>query len=404
MDTVRLAWRNVWRNPRRSGVTIAATGLALFVMIFYSGMMTGNLNGMERNVVDLEVGDAQIFAEGYRKRPSLHTVIDDPDALLARLDQAGFRGSARLLGSGLAAAGDNSAGVQLRGLDVARDAAVSSVGTKLMTGAWLDPSRPNEVVVGRKLARTLGVDVGGEIVVLSQGADGSTANDLYKVRGILKGISDPVDRATIFMTADAFRELMVLPAGAHQVLVRAPADVPLEQAAGELAALAPGLEAKSWKALMPALAGMLDSGRAAMKIMFVIVYIAIGIVVLNATLMSVFERIREFGVLKALGVGPGGVLRLIFLETMIQTGVAMVVGVALSVPVNLYMTRVGLDLSALGGLSIAGMATDPIWRSEVDVDTYTRPILVLLVIILVAVVYPATRAAFVRPLDAIRHQ
>lgn len=404
MDTLRLAWRNVWRNPRRSGVTIGATGLALFCVIFYTGLMTGNLNGMERSVVELELGEAQVFAEGYREKPSLYTVIEDPDALLARLDAAGFRGSARLFGSGLAAAGDSSAGVLLRGLDVARDAAVSSVATKVASGEWLDPARPREVVLGRRLAKTLGVEVGGEVVLLSQGADGSTANDVYRVRGVLLGVSEPVDRATVFMTADAFRELMVLPEGAHQVLVRTPAGAPLEQATAELAALAPGLEAKSWKAINPGIASMLEAGRAAMGVMYVIVYIAIGILVLNATLMSVFERIREFGVLKALGVGPGGVLRLIFLETLIQTAVAVVAGVALSVPVNLYMTRVGLDLSAVGSFSLSGVVHDPIWRSEIDAQGYVRPIVVLVVIIFLAVIYPATRAAFVRPLDAIRHQ
>lgn len=404
MDTFKLAWRNVWRNPRRSGVTIGATALALFCVIFYAGLMNGNITGMERSVVELELGDAQIFAEGYRKKPSLYTVIDDLDALLGRLDAAGFRGSARLLGSGLAAAGDNSAGVQLRGLDVARDAAVSSVSTKLDRGAWLDPASPGEVVLGRRLARTLGVDVGGEIVVLSQAADGSTANDVYKVRGVLLGVSDPVDRAAVFMTTDAFRELMALPAGAHQILVRTPEGEPLDQATAALAGLAPGLETRNWKALNPGIASMLETSRAAMSIMFVIVYIAIGIVVLNAALMSVFERIREFGVLKALGVGPGEVLRLILLETLIQTFVAIVVGVAVSVPVNLYMTRVGLDLSAVGTFSLSGVVHDPIWRSEVDVDSYVRPIVILVVIILLAVLYPAIRAALVRPLDAIRHQ
>lgn len=404
MDTLRLAWRNVWRNPRRSGVTIAATGLALFSVIFYSGLMKGNLNGMERGVVELELGEAQIFAEGYRKKPSLYTMIEGPDALLARLDAAGFRSSARLLGSGLAAAGDASAGALLRGVDVARDAAVSSVAARVESGAWLDPERPREVVLGRRLAKTLSVAVGGEIVVLSQAADGSTANDLYRVRGVLQSVSDAVDRAGVYMTADAFRELMVLPEGAHQVIVRTPAGAPLEAATAEIAALAPGLEARSWKELSPGLASMLESGRAAMSVMYIIVYIAIGIVVLNAALMSVFERIREFGVLKALGVGPGGVLRLIFLETLIQTAIAVLAGVALSVPVNLYMTQVGLDLSAIGSFSLSGAVHDPIWRSEVDLDSYLRPIVVLVVIILIAASYPATRAALIRPLDAIRHQ
>lgn len=403
MDTLTLAWRNVWRNSRRSGVTIAATSLALFVMILYSGLVTGHLNGMERSIVDLEVGEAQIFAEGYRKSPSLYKKIDDPDAVLARLDAAGYRGSARLLGSGLAAAGESSSGALLRGLDVDRDAAVSKVASKLEAGRWLDPAAPGEVVVGGRLAKSLGVGVGDELVVLSQGADGSTANDLYHVRGIVRGVSDPVDRSTVFMTEAAFRELMVVPEGAHQILVRTAEGADLTTAEAELQALFPALEAKSWKTLNPSLASMVESGRAGMMIMFVIIYIAIGIVLLNATLMSVFERIREFGVLKALGVGPGGVLRLIFAETAIQTAIAVIIGVALAIPANAYLVAVGIDLTSVGNLSIGGITKDSIWRAEVDLGTYTTPILTLTVIVLVAVIYPATRAAFIRPLAAIRH-
>lgn len=403
MDTLKLAWRNVWRNPRRSGVTIGATSLALFVMIFYSGLVTGYMNGMERNVVDLEVGDAQIFPEGYRKSPSIYTTIDDPEGLVDRLEGAGYKASARLLGSGLAAAGDNSSGILLRGLDPAHDAQVSRVYRELQAGTWIDPAAPDEVVIGRRLAKTLGVGVGDELVVLSQAADGSMANDLYHVRGILRGVSDPVDRATVFMTQDAFRELMVFPEGAHQVIVRTPPGLPEGEALAKLAELAPGLEAKSWKAIMPAMASMLESGRSAMMVMFVIVYIAIGIVVLNAMLMAVFERIHEFGILKALGVGPGAVLRLILLETLIQTAIAVLIGVALSIPVNLYMTRVGLDLASMGNLSLMGIAWDSTWRSEVDASTYTTPILALTIIIFLAVLYPALRAAFVKPLEAIHH-
>jgi len=404
MDTFKLAWRNVWRNPRRSGVTIAATSLALFVMIFYSGLITGYMNGMERNIIDLEVGDAQVFAEGYRKLPSLYTSIEAPDELLGKLGEAGFRGTARLHGSGLAAAGDNSSGIMLRGLDPERDALVSSVHTRITDGSWLDVGAPSEVVIGRRLAKTLGVAVGAELVVLSQAADGSTANDLYTVRGVLGSVSDPVDRGTVFMTEGAFRELMVFPEGAHQLLVRKPAELELKEATEALVTLTPGLEAKSWKEIMPTMASMLEAGRSAQMIMFVIVYLAIGIIVLNAMLMAVFERIREFGVLKALGVSPGTVLRLIFLETLIQSAIAVLIGVALSIPVNYYMVHTGLDLASLGNLSVMGMAMDTTWRSEVDLSTYTGPIQTLLVIILLAVIYPAMRAAFIRPLDAIRHQ
>jgi putative ABC transport system permease protein len=402
MDDLVLAWRNVWRNTRRSVVTIAATSLALFVMIVYNGLVTGYLKGMKDNILDLEVGEAQVFAEGYREKPSLYTTIGDPAKFADELEQAGFTVSARLLATGLGAGEDNSAGVHLVGIDVIDDAKVTKISEQVGEGAWLEPGDEG-VVIGRLLARNLGLGVGDELVVLSQAADGSMANDLYPVRGVLGGISEGVDRAGVFMTHEQFRELMVLPEGVHQMILRAPEGAQLEAATEEADALAPeGVEVSSWKQIMPMLASMLDSAGGAMQVMSVIVYLAVGIVILNAMLMAVFERIRELGVLKAIGFTPLKILWLILLETGIQTSVAVVVGVGLAIPANYFMVHHGLDLSALGNVTIMGMAWDPVWRSQVDVQTYVGPTLTLVVIVGLAVIYPALRAAFIQPLDAIR--
>jgi len=110
---------------------------------------------------------------------------------------------------------------------------------------------------------------------------------------------------------------------------------------------------------------MIDAARGIMSAMFFIVYVAIGILILNAMLMAVFERIREFGVLKALGVGPFDVLRLILVESAIQTAIAILVGVSLAVPGIWYLSHTGIDLAQLGGVTIMGIAWDPVWRAAV---------------------------------------
>ena len=403
MIFAKMAWRNVWRNRRRSLVTIAATTLALFVMIQYSGLVEGYLIGMERNVLDLELGDVQVFAPGYRDSPSIYTRVSSPEAVLAALDANGFRSSARLLAAGLAAAGDTSAGVSLRGLDVARDAQVSLVSQRVAQGSWLDPADPSGVVVGRRLALTLDVHPGSDLVVLTQAADGSMANETYRVRGVLTGISDGVDQSGVFMLADAFRRLLVLPDGAQQIIVRRPVTMSLPVAAAKVHQLVPDLDAKTWRELSPTLASMLDSTRGAIMVMFVIVYVVIGILMLNATLMAVFERVRELGILKALGTGPTGVLRTILLECAIQTGVAVALAAALSVPALRYLSHHGLDMSSFGGMSVQGVAWDPIWRASVSARTYSGPIVTLVIIVLCAAFYPAVKAAMIRPVDAIRH-
>jgi ABC-type lipoprotein release transport system permease subunit len=404
MSVWKMAWRNVWRNRRRTVATVGAMSLALLVMILYSGIVQGYLVRMRRNILDLELGDLQLHAVDYRNDPSIYTMIEAPEPLLAALDKAGYPASARLLASGLAAAGDSSAGVGFIGVDVERDARVSDVHKHVAEGTWLDPAAPTGVVIGRRLARTLNVGLGDELVVLSQAADGSMANDLYQVRGVLKSIGDAVDRSGVFMTDTAFRELFVFAEGAHRIIVRKPAAVELSAAEAEIKGLAAGLEVKTWRQLMPTLSSMMDSVSSVMYTMFLIIYLAIGILILNAMLMAVFERIREFGVIKALGVGPGGVLRLILTESAIQTAVALLVGGLLSIPSNWYLVTEGLVLTGLGGLTVHGIAFDPVWRSVVTTETYTGPVFTLVFIVAVAVLYPAIKAARIRPVEAIRHQ
>ncbi len=404
MSLFKMAWRNIWRNRRRTIVTVAAMSLALLVMILYSGLVAGYLNGLERNVLELEIGDLQVFTKNYQDEPSLYERIETEEQILAKLDRAGFRTTARLLGFGLAAAGDSSAGVSFRGVDIARDAAVSKVNQRVLKGTWLDPADPQGVVVGRRLAFTLDIKPGAELVVLAQGADGSMANELYKVRGILGGINDSVDRGGVFMLASSFRELMVVPKGVHQLILKRPPGLPLKQAAEQVRALVPQLKVQTWRQLVPTIASMLESTRGMIYIMFLLVYIAIGIVILNAMLMAVFERIREFGVLKALGMGPWAVFRLIMLESSLQTGLAVLTGVCLSLPGVWYLSETGIDMGILGGMSVAGISWDSTMRASVSAGTFSGPIIMLVAVVTTAVLYPAIKAAMIRPISAMQHQ
>lgn len=398
-----MAWRNVWRNRRRTIVTVSAMSFALFVMILYSAMLEGYLEGMERSILDLEVGDVQVFAGDFRENPSLYTVIEEPEKLIAPLSADGFTASARVLAFGLAAAGESSAGVSFRGVDVEQDATVSNIHEEVAEGRWLDPDDLKGVVLGRRLARILGVGVGDEIVVLTQGSDGAMAYDLYDVRGILRGIADATDRSGVFLNQSALRELLEVPTGVHQIIVRRPEEVDLAQAAIRVSAFAPDLDVQTWRQLMPTLSSLLESSRSAMVMMSFIMYVAIGMLILNAMLMAVFERIRELGVLKALGVGPFEVLRLILLESGIQTALAMIAGTICAVPVVWYLRDTGLDLQSLAGVSVMGIAFDPHWRAVITVDVFTSPVVMLAIVVAIAVLYPAIKASTIRPVEAMHH-
>ncbi|MCB9665552.1 MAG: ABC transporter permease [Alphaproteobacteria bacterium] len=404
MTLLRIAWRNVWRNSRRSLVTIAAMAFALWTTILYSGLVQGYLDSMEGDVLDLEVGDLQIHPEAWDDEPGLSTVIEDPAALVAALEEAGLTATVRLLSGGLAASDEASAGVVLRGLDPVADARALKLPERLGEGRWLAADAPKGVVIGRRLARALGVGLGDELVVLSQAADGSVANDLFAVRGILGPVSEGTDRAAIFLLDTTFRELFVLPRGAHEIIVRRPADLPLDEAAARARTAAGPAVVQTWRELLPTIATMLDSSRSVMVFVFLIIYLAIGILVLNAVLMAVFERVRELGVMKALGMGPWAVLALIVTETAIQTVLAIAVGTLLAAPFAWYLTVHGINVGALGGTAVMGLAMAEVWTGSYDLQNLTTAVVLLLVIVAFATLIPAIRAARLRPIDAMRYQ
>ena len=405
MKILSIASRSVFRNWRRTLITTLAMGFSGFIMILFAALMAGMLQTSERNAVAMNLGDIQIHAKGYRDDPDLYNRIDNTADLVNKLQQAGFHATQRIYGFGLAAAGSTSAGVQMRGVNLKNEATVTQVHKHVMQGQWLADSDPMGVVIGRKLARTLGVRPGDEVIIIGQATDGSMANDLYRVRGILKSIGEEVDRAGFFMVERSFRELMVLPEGAHEIAVmRSDRSSDLESATAQVAALARGYEVLNWRQHQPVIARILDLADAQTIIMILITYVAVAMVILNAMLMSVFERIREFGIMKAIGVTPWQLMALVYAETMIQVVIASSISLASGWSAAHYFQKNGIDLSAIAGsTSFGGVAIDPIWNAHVTTETLALPVVFLFIIAAAAVIYPAIKAAVIRPVKAIHY-
>jgi len=406
MKILAIAVRNVARYWHRSLITTLAMAFAGFIMILFASLMQGMVEASERNAVAMNLGEIQIHAEGYRDDPDLYKRIEDSDALILKLQQAGFHAAPRLYAFGLAAAGTASAGVQLRGIDIDLQPTVTLINRHVLEGKWLSHQDGHDIVIGRKLARTLGVHPGDEVVFLGQAADGSIANDLYTVRGVLKSVGEQIDRAAVYMSADAFRTLMDMPQGAHEIAIMRPSrDMALDTATEQAAAIAKGYETRNWRQLMPTIANLLDIMDSQIIIMILITYIAVATVILNAILMSVFERIREFGIMKAIGVMPWQVATLIYIETLMQVTVASVLALASGWAAGNYYETHGIDLSKLAdSASFGGLAFDPVWHAHVTPYVLTTPIVMLIGVAAIAVIYPALKAAMIQPIKAIHYR
>ncbi len=408
MNLIILACRNVGRNRYRTAITIFAIGFAGAVMLFYSTLMVGLRSTMENNLVGMNIGKIQIHANRYRENPDIYTRISEVPQLLDRLEANGFHAAPRLYDVGLAAFGDQSSGVMLRGIDLVREPNITRLHHHLQSGFWLDAADPSGVVIGAKLSRALSVAVGGEIVLISQAADGSMANDLYRVRGILKATSEEIDRLGVFMDQQRFRAFLSLEEGAHEIAVIPKEDtIDLDQATKTVAALLPpsGLEVKNWRELQPAIARVLRMNQVAFFIILLLAYVAVALTALNAMLMSVFERIPEIGMMKAVGVTPGQIIQLTFIEAMMKTIAALVFTVGIGAPLTLYFQQHGIDLSGfmMKGMTISGVAFEPIIYPKITLSALFTPLFVLVAVVILAVIYPSVKGAIIQPVEAMHH-
>lgn len=407
MQIITLAARNIIRYWHRSLITIGAMAFGCGIMILFAALIEGIVRDSERNAITMNLGDIQIHRHGYRDDPDIYQRIDDSGELLARLHETGLLASRRLYGFGLMAAGTASAGVQVRAYDIEHEPQVTQLHEHLAQGQWLDPGHPQDIIIGRKLARTLGVGLGDEVVFVGQAADGSMANELYYIRGILKSVSEEIDRGSAYMGLEAFRQLMVIDDGAHEIAIMRPdRNSDLLRARQQVQALAPDLEVMDWTELNPLIARILDMVDAQTIVMIIITYVAVAMIVLNTMLMSVFERIREFGIMKAIGVGPWQIAMLILTESMLQTTLASLLALAGGGALSAWFSDHGIDLSHLAqeGATFGGIALDPIWRAHLNMQAVLLPILFLFLIALLAVIYPAIKAAVIRPVTAIHHR
>jgi ABC-type lipoprotein release transport system permease subunit len=264
-----------------------------------------------------------------------------------------------------------------------------------------------EIVLGRKLAHSLGVHPGDAVNVVTMAADGTMGNEIFDVVGVFKNFSEMEDRSLGLITQVDFQRLFRLPAGqVHEISIRMPTDSILNEKALIVANLTGNRgEVRTWREILPAIAQMIDFTRSVMVVFGFIMYIGAGLLIMNSTLMMVFERIREFGVMKAIGLRPQQLLALVLFETFWMSLAAGIVGIAAGAPLTLWVGKVGIDLTSFApdGLSVSGTVMDPVMYARLTPEAIFIPFAMLFLIAFLSALYPALKAAIIEPVKAIYH-
>ncbi len=402
-----MAWRNVWRNRRRSLLTIVAIALGLAFNIFMRAIGDGFHEQMVDNSVRSHIGHLQIHRAGYHEDPGLNKTLPSPDEVRRAIETLpGVRGySLRVLGDGLASTAENSAGVAVVGIDPRQENSVTTIERGVVEGKYLDSAQERPVLIGDRLATNLKAGLDDKIVLMVQAADGSMGADLFRVVGIFRSGSPELDRGMVFLLLPDAQTLFALDGRITEavVLLRSSLEVPAAQAALRSALAGQKVEVLTWYEVEPFLLQFIELDDAFFYIIVVFFFVVISIGILNTIMMSVFERVREFGVMMALGAQPRQIIKLVVEEAFVLGLTGVVIGCSIGVAATLYFASHGMNLSAWGeGAAALGMTSTVVYTKLTAANLIISDSSVLGVVVLVGL-YPAFYASRLRPVEAIRH-
>jgi len=405
MTFLRLAWRNVFRNPRRSWITIAAIVAGLATLIFLWAFVDGVNSQMVENSTRYLSGDMQLHRAGYHDDQTLDLLLDGAerrDRELAALPEVAAV-ARRLEGSALMSSGDQSRGVMVVGIDVAHETQVTTIDRTLSRGRFLTPTDADAVVLGRLAASALKVDVGGEVVLVTQAADGSIGANRYRVVGIFDTRMDAIDGVYIFLPLVAAQELYAAQDQVTSLVIRLKDRNVTSAFVSQLeAALGPGVEVLGWQKLLPTVVQSTSFHEVVGYILLLVLFVVVAVGVTNTVLMAVMERTREFGVMMAVGTTRSQVTRMVFYEACLLGLIGLVLGCASGYAVTLFYAWRGIDLSEFGKAMQTMQGLTSVIHPYPRLDRILFISSVVLVMVVATAIYPAWKAARLTPVEAIR--
>jgi ABC-type lipoprotein release transport system permease subunit len=350
---LRLALRNVLRQKRRTLFTM----LTMFGGFVLSSVSIGWQYGAYYDVIGMftssRTGHIQVHAEGYLDKPTLYSTIDQVDLVAGELEQV--RGveswTARVYSAALVQVNEQSSGSMIIGFDPARESSATGFENQLIEGRMLSPEASGEMLIGDGLAVVLEAEVGDRLVLLSQASNGTIANEAYRILGIVDSGDPQTDRVSCYMHIDDARELFLLEGRAHEIAVITTNLGSVDRTTNRIrealegaSLVSQGLDVEPWQEFAREFYEAMQADVQGMWIMLGVIMVVVGVGVLNTVLMSVLERRREYGVLRAIGTRPFVIVRLVLVETAIMA----VMSILLALPVSML----GLHILAVIGLKL----------------------------------------------------
>ncbi len=400
-----MAWRNIGRSPRRTGIVVTAVAVGLAGVLLAMAVNYGMVFQMIETAIATELGHLQIHGAGFDRKPGIEIRIEDGERL-ATGALSGLPGleawapRVRSSGPGLLAPGQCGGPGGRASIRPARRGS-RSWPIRSSRAHYLDGQR-RKLLLGEKLANRLHVDVGDKLVLSVQDVHGEMTGEAFRVGGLFRTASRELDRGSVFLRIDEGKQLFGLGEAISELVVIADQRRRVDDLKRAIEARLSGdLEVRTWEEMQPLLVYFVDLFDQMGWYVYGAVFVAMAFGIANVLLMSVYERIREIGILMAIGMGPRRLVVGIVIESLLLTLLGVGIGLAIGV-LSVWLLRDGIDLSRWAeGLTAYGVGTKivPVIRSK----DLIIPTLVAVVTAVFASLWPALRAVRIRPADAVRH-
>lgn len=403
----RMAWRNVWRHPRRTLLTVSAIAFATVLLVFMLSWQFGSYYTMITSAVMVHTGYLQVLAKGYQEKQSMRLVVPEPASVARIVEQVdGVTAYAfRARAFSLVSSKDRTYGAMVVGIEPDREAEVSTLKSLIRKGEFLSPGDSNEALLGRLLAKNLKVDLGDEVVLLGQGRDGSIAATVVKVKGIFSSGQDEFDRGVLHIPLPVFQDVYTMRGAVHEVVIKTASLDDVKRVKDELTARLRGfrdLVVKDWSELMPGLIEAIKMDLVSGFIFYIILIVVVAFSILNTFLMVIFERTKEFGVMMALGTTPGRLTRILLMESMTMALIGITVGIGLGIVVTLFFQSHGILISGASELLSQFGLPERMFPRLSFLSATIGPAVVLVITFFTAL-YPAVKVRRMPLVEALTH-
>lgn len=402
--TIKLAWRNLFRNKRRTIISGIAIGIGLAVLIFIDALMIGMKDNMIRSSTASYMGEGQIHRDGYRLSQEAGLTVRDLDRLVQQLEKEPSveRFTQRAMSFGMVTSPANVSSVMMVGVDPGTERYLSQIDDVIAEGDFFSGEDVQDILIGSELAADLEVGLGDRIVLtVSQAGSGELAQDLFRVSGIYRFNIRELDSGFAFIRLPRAQQMLGIGSEVHEVVLK------FKDIRFSLQKNNPfwskfstdGNEAVSWLKIMPELESILGMFWLSLLIMGLILFGIVAFGIINTLFMSLYERMFEFGVLRAVGTRSSGVGRMIIFEAGALAVVSIALGIVLGFLLTFILSKTGIDYR---GIEFAGTTIRELLYPVMRISQFIiYPIAVLVFTMLIGI-YPAVVAARMSVSDALR--